>query len=358
VSSSEFIALHLKGHPDNDAITTELRKLIARALDVVGEFVSAENEEEDRALVEELAGLAAQYDISSPKMPPTLRGHECLERARPVATRARSRRAEQRKELTGIVGLVRDAMASAGLQLDSIHSEIEASGTRFEVLAANEDPKLIAQQIRAEVARLKQAVAERRQAWETQRKTFADQVAALERQLTATRQQASLDGLTGIANQGSFHAELDRRLHRVGSQLVLAILDVDHFKSVNDTYGHAEGDRVLKAVAQGLKQSVRDNDFVARGGGDEFMVLLENVRLRQAEGRFTTVLARLRTEVAKGGSGALAPSLSCGLAELSAGDTPASLYERADQALYAAKRGGRNRVATKTQPLVRDLLRR
>jgi diguanylate cyclase len=183
-------------------------------------------------------------------------------------------------------------------------------------------------------------------------------VAALERQLTATRQQASLDGLTGIANQGSFHAELDRRLRRVGSQLVLAILDVDHFKSVNDTYGHAEGDRVLKAVAQGLKQSVRDNDFVARGGGDEFMVLLENVRLRQAEGRFTTVLARLRTEVAKGGSGAPAPSLSCGLAELSAGDTPASLYERADQALYAAKRGGRNRVATKTQPLVRDLLRR
>jgi diguanylate cyclase len=97
---------------------------------------------------------------------------------------------------------------------------------------------------------------------------------------------------------------------------------------------------------------------VARVGGDEFAVLLERVTLRQAEARFTALLGRFRTEIMRGGDSGGGPSLSCGLAELSAGDTPASLYERADQALYAAKRAGKNRVVCKARPLMRDLMRR
>jgi diguanylate cyclase (GGDEF)-like protein len=376
MSLNELIALDLRGRPTSppptvgsvppvgtdrprpvDDPSIDLRQLIVRALDVVRELVAAEEEEDDSALLAELTNLAAQFGVSATPAPTTA-GHDCLERARPLASRSKTRRSEQRQELAAIVSLVREAVATAGLQLDSIHSEIEASGDRFEAITSQENPKLVREQVMAHVTLLKQLVAEKRKAWESQRETFANKIATLEQQLNVTKRQASTDALTGVANQGSFQAEYQARVNRAGSQLVLAVLDVDGFKLVNDTFGHAEGDRVLRTLGQGLRQALRDNDFIARVGGDEFAVLLEKVTLRQAEMRFTSILTRLRADMGKAGEGCAAPSLSCGLAELSAGDTPASLYERADQALYSAKRAGKNRVASKTRPLMRDLMRR
>lgn len=372
MSLNDLIALDLRGGPSPqasrspsapDPSTPEdpslaFRQLIARALDVVRELIAAEDEEEDAALLADLTELAARYGVATLAAGATEASRGCLDRARPLASRAKKRRVEQRQELTAIVGLVREAVATAGSQLDSIHSEIEASGDRFEAIVNLEDPRLVKHEVMAHVAVLKQLVADRRKAWEAQRRTFSDKIAALEQQLTATRRQAETDPLTGVSNQGSFHAEYEARVTRAGSQLVLAILDVDHFKTVNDTHGHAVGDRVLQALGQGLRAGLRDDDFVARVGGDEFAVLLEKATLRQAEVRFTSLLTKLRADMAKSADGAFTPGVSCGLAELSAGDTPASLYERADQALYAAKRAGRNRVACKTRPLMRDLMRR
>ncbi len=355
---SDLIALDLKERPASENPSLELRGLIARALAVVRELVAAEEQEEDASLLGELEHLAVQYGIAPPVPVSARAGLDCLERTRPLASRAKERRTEQRSELTAIVALVREAVAAAGMELDSIHSEIEASGSRFEAIATLEDPKQVKNLVMAHVALLKQLVVERRKSWETQRQTFGDRITALEQQLRTTRQQASMDALTGVANQGSFQAEYEARVRRTGSRLILAILDVDGFKTVNDSYGHPEGDRVLKAVAQGLRRALRDNDFVARVGGDEFAALLDNVTLRQAEVRFTSILAALRTEMAKGGDPSRTLGVSCGLAELSAGDSTASLYERADQALYAAKRAGRHRVACKTRPLMRDLMRR
>jgi diguanylate cyclase len=372
MSLSDLIALDLKGgappatHDSAPAAAApsrtadpslELRALIVRALQLVRELVEAEDEEEDVALLGELEQLAAAYD-GTPASGSIRNGSQCLERVRPVAARTRKRRLEQRQELAAIVSLVREAVATAGSELDSIHSQIEASGERFEAITDLEDPRQVKKQVMAQVALLKQLVAERRVAWESQRQMFADRIESLEQQLHATKRQAALDGLTGVANQRSFQDEYEARVRRAGTQLVLAILDVDGFKTVNDTFGHAEGDRVLKALASGLRRGLRDGDFVARVGGDEFAVLLDRVTLRQAEVRFTALLAKMRPDLGQGFPPTIAPAVSCGLAELSAGDTTASLYQRADQALYSAKRGGRNRVATKTRPLMRDLLRR
>jgi len=356
--SSDLIALDLKGKSPADEASVDLPRLIARALTVVYELVSAEEEPEDAQLLAELQQLAAQYNIEPPARDAARAGMDCLERTQPVANRTRKRREEQRRELTAIVALVREAVSTAGVELESIHSEIEASGDRFEAIASLEDPRQVRDLVKVHVAQLKQLVAERRASWETQRRTFSDRIAMLEEQLQATRHQASLDPLTGIANQGSFQRECQARLRRAGSRLVLAILDVDGFKAVNDTHGHAAGDRVLTTVAQGLRKELRDGDFVARVGGDEFAVLMDNVTLRQAEARFTTVLSALKSAVAGAAGIPAVPTVSCGLAELSAGDTAASLYERADQALYDAKRAGRHRVVCKTRPFTRDLLRR
>ena len=113
---------------------------------------------------------------------------------------------------------------------------------------------------------------------------------------------------------------------------------------------------MLIALAEGLRRTLPDQDFVARLGGDEFAVLAADLTLRQAECRFAAALSSIFTST--GEPLPCVPTISCGLAEFSAGDTYASLYERADQALYAAKRQGKRRVAVKERAYLRDLMKK
>ena len=126
----------------------------------------------------------------------------------------------------------------------------------------------------------------------------------------------------------------------------MATWDVDHFKQINDSYGHAAGDKVLKIVAECLANSLRSVDFIARYGGEEFVMILPGSTLEQA----MDVADRIREAVAKLGfhvSGKpLRITISCGVSALREGDTAASAFERADQALYRAKAEGRNRVVS------------
>jgi diguanylate cyclase (GGDEF)-like protein len=135
------------------------------------------------------------------------------------------------------------------------------------------------------------------------------------------------------------------------------MFDLDDFTAINDTGGHAAGDAVLQAVAQTLKTSVRKHDLVARIGGDEFALIGSSVTLRDAEPRIRSIVATLAT-VPTGLQEPARVSVSCGLAEYCAGDTLESLQRRADQALYDAKRHGKNRVVVKSPPFIRDLLRK
>jgi diguanylate cyclase (GGDEF)-like protein len=162
--------------------------------------------------------------------------------------------------------------------------------------------------------------------------------------------QATSDALTSLANRRAFEAALKRDLARADrdkTPLSLLALDVDHFKKVNDTYGHAVGDLVLAAVGVALKGTLRGGDLPARVGGEEFVAILPNT---DADGAVTTA-ERLRKLVAEQRvqvpGGALGVTASFGVSTVSgpgcagAGE---ALKERADAALYAAKRGGRNRV--------------
>ncbi|MBA1230586.1 GGDEF domain-containing protein [Pseudomonas viridiflava] len=161
-------------------------------------------------------------------------------------------------------------------------------------------------------------------------------------------QSALRDALTNTGNRVAMDQSLSREVdisRRHKQPLSLLMLDIDHFKSVNDGYGHYTGDQVLKAIAQALKGQLRNIDRVFRYGGEEFVVVLANTdgasaavvgeRLRQAvrELRFRDVAPALTTTVSLGCS-TLLPS-----------ETAESLLRRADDALYAAKREGRNRLA-------------
>jgi diguanylate cyclase len=164
----------------------------------------------------------------------------------------------------------------------------------------------------------------------------------------ALRVQAVTDPLTGAHNRRGFMdrsgAEIER-CERYGHELVLAMLDIDHFKRVNDTLGHAAGDAVLAAVAAELQRASRETDVVVRWGGEEFLFVFPNTDLSKGVAvveRFRTALAALPIEVPEGDP--VKVTISGGVAELERSDTVDSLVARADDALYRAKESGRNRL--------------
>ena len=160
--------------------------------------------------------------------------------------------------------------------------------------------------------------------------------------------QATTDGLTGLANRRSFDEELAlewRRAHRIGGSLALVLLDLDDFKLINDTHGHPAGDAVLRAIGELLGGGVRQIDLAARYGGEEFAVLVPESELAGAE----QVAKRLRATVAKlevprPGGESLRVTASFGVAVSGAVTSPEELVAAADDALYEAKRAGKNRV--------------
>jgi diguanylate cyclase (GGDEF)-like protein len=165
-------------------------------------------------------------------------------------------------------------------------------------------------------------------------------------------ESSSLDQLTGALNRGRFEAMGRSSVARAlstGQPLTLAIIDIDHFKQVNDRYGHVAGDDVLRKVAEALRQTVRGEDRIFRYGGEEFVVLCEGLNhqaaLRQAE--------RLRAAVPAALSGAVAnpPTVSIGLATVPEdGRDISEIIRHADRNLYRAKKDGRNRVVGNSPP--------
>jgi diguanylate cyclase (GGDEF)-like protein len=160
---------------------------------------------------------------------------------------------------------------------------------------------------------------------------------------------ATIDQMTGALNRRSFHErglmELARaRRYRRTSSILM--IDVDHFKDINDTYGHAAGDQVLGALGACLAECVRPSDLLGRLGGEEFGILLVETALANA----VAMAERIRREVAAlkvaVGAGEIAFTISLGVSELSPeGEDLGSAMDRADRSLYEAKRSGRNRVA-------------
>lgn len=153
------------------------------------------------------------------------------------------------------------------------------------------------------------------------------------------------DPLTGVFNRLAYEDQLQseyQRWKRFRNPLTFLIWDIDHFKTINDRHGHAAGDEVLRGVAQELAGRIRSTDFVARYGGEEFAMLLPGADRSAA----FNVADKLRRNIAEANfshHGASIPvTISCGLAAFETGDSPESVFERADKALYQAKQAGRN----------------
>lgn len=160
---------------------------------------------------------------------------------------------------------------------------------------------------------------------------------------------ASKDELTSLLNRRAFLNVVQREFKRAAryeTSLALILIDIDHFKKINDGYGHLVGDQVIREIAQTIQQSVRDVDTVARYGGDELVVVLPKTNLQEALIAAQRIRKKIRTSLIKYGDRAIQITISMGIAQCPASliKTPDDLFRLADQALYAAKRKGRNRI--------------
>jgi diguanylate cyclase len=180
-----------------------------------------------------------------------------------------------------------------------------------------------------------------------------NEVNALTECLRRAQSEALLDSLTGLKNRRGLERAVEDLLRDppglLGSALLLA--DIDHFKVVNDTYGHVLGDKVIRAVAHVLRSSIKGRDVAARLGGEEFAILLPQTSITGA----AAVAEQIRGTVAQGricrpdGNESIGQvTLSVGVAVAKPGDTLEALLERADAAMYTAKRAGRNRISLAT----------
>lgn len=163
---------------------------------------------------------------------------------------------------------------------------------------------------------------------------------------------SNTDSLTGIANRKKFEDELGKevsRSERYNHPLSLAIFDVDYFKHINDTYGHRLGDEVLKKLADFVRHNIRDVDVFARWGGEEFVIIFPGVHLEGAMSATEKLRAQIsQYEIDSG----LFITCSFGVTECSKGESVETLFTRIDNALYVAKKSGRNRVERLTSDQV------
>lgn len=276
-----------------------------------------------------------------------------LSGVRSAAGLARERARQEREEVAALIADLAgelDAASARGAQLDGglrVVSKVLSAGIDPTAFATARDKLVVA------VRELSvQASAMQSQLVHANQRSQALQQAVKEREkeLLDVKAKAAKDALTGACNRGTFDRFLkERRRHALhtGTPLSLILLDVDHFKRVNDLRGHSVGDDVLKGLATLLETYVRDGDLVARVGGEEFAVVLPGASMLVAEDVAERIRESLADTTFESPQGLFHVTVSCGVALLdhSGEESERSFYERADKALYTSKTGGRNRVS-------------
>ncbi len=235
-------------------------------------------------------------------------------------------------------------VAGGGDSDEGVHVELK----RLQTVAQSGSPEAIRREVFAVVAEVGKLAQQRAVQQKAQLEGLKSQVKALGDELEVARQESALDPLTRLFNRRAFderaaQAVAMRRLF--GQPSTLLMLDLDHFKAINDQFGHVAGDSVLREVADCLARSfVARSDFVARFGGEEFAAILWDVPLARAKGPAEKLLGAVRGLKVQHEASPIAVTVSIGVAELGAADAPQRWIERADKALYQAKHLGRDRL--------------
>jgi diguanylate cyclase len=231
----------------------------------------------------------------------------------------------QMRELTDEVAGATELGVLQGL----VNTRLERVAQHVSNFRAREEFRLLEVNGRAERMRARIAELER-------------ETTELHSRLDSEKQGARIDPLTGIANRKSFEERFAHEMAQQPHAVVMLLWDLDNFKVINDSYGHRAGDRVLQSVAACFMAAVRGNDFVARIGGEEFVMLLSGTKIEQAmliANQVRSAVEALRFHFR---GTPVRVTVSCGLTELKENDAAEPAFDRADGALYRAKHGGKN----------------
>jgi diguanylate cyclase len=251
-------------------------------------------------------------------------------------------------EIDDVMKLIADALGSTA----NFDDNLKGATQKLSVANDREQVKAIVERLVTSTRDMQAA----NKALEDRLTTSKQEISNLQNNLDAIRTESLTDPLTGLGNRKHFDRSVDESVRRAvatGQPLSLLMMDIDHFKSFNDNYGHLTGDQVLRLVGMSLKQSIKGQDFTARYGGEEFAVVLPNTPLRQAIIVADNIRRMVMSkELKKKSSGEILGrvTLSAGVSTLKHGEDADALIERADSCLYAAKRNGRNRVICETDP--------
>jgi len=247
--------------------------------------------------------------------------------------------------LLEVMTTMRSSMEAASSDANVFDAQLAAFGEDLSTVSSAEDLTLRVDTMRSDVDKMNKSMTTLNARLEASHRT----VASLQNELKLAREEASLDALTGILNRRGFDLELARHCREssdTATPLCLVMVDIDHFKKVNDSYGHPFGDKVIRAVGQAMSQLTQRKDVAARYGGEEFALLLPETSAIEAR----EVADRIRRAISRGQikSNGIEPvgniTISAGVAEFARGEDPTSLTARADRALYASKQAGRNQV--------------
>ena len=340
---------HRKG--DGESFVSRLGRQFARLFSLLSE-IAVESESlktgEFRSQLEKWQAQLAQVTELR-----TLESiiEDCLNRCSKFFRYAQGYLNERETEIREVVDVLRDAVVKLTGDSNAFNERLLETSTRFQQMSEIEDIRELKIRIAREVGDLTRIVEDKRQQDEALYSRMSKRFDVLQEKLRKTRQEVLMDPLTQVGNRRNVDLSLKRLIQDPAkSPVVLAILDVDDFKKINDVHGHQAGDRALIEVARRLAAQVRSGDFLGRYGGDEFVVLFPGTSLSQAEIRFLQLLATMAATPLQyeegGATHSIRLALSCGLAQGAPGESAEALMRRADEALYKAKKRGKNCLVT------------
>jgi diguanylate cyclase (GGDEF)-like protein len=344
--------------PDSADRSVQIVWLIDQLLELI--FENLIEDDESTGFRSQLEGLRREIlDIGGPKIPsPT--ALDVLNLCRNEFKRSRIRRTQREEQFAEIITFLRKALANLTGDANTFHDNLLETSGRINGLMDVKDIQELKLKVAAEVKELNRIAVEKHEREKVQFAQLSEQVTVLQRKLEAARAEASIDGLTGIANRRNFDYTIQRWViahEKSEGPFTVAIIDIDNFKQINDSYGHPVGDQVLTSAATELGRNIRSSDFLARYGGDEFAILSAGMKLLESERRFSTLLQSMGETVlecknAEDKTTRISLTASCGVAEYALGESAKDLIHRADDAMYEAKKQGKNRVVTTKRNLL------
>jgi diguanylate cyclase len=277
------------------------------------------------------------------------------ERANEHLKKERTYLDERERELKHMIALLSEAVTAVSSSRGEYHQEIMQTTNKLTDISHLEDIRKMRSLLTNEIQHLKETVRQKQSAEKLEFDQLSQHVEALQNKLQSAVSKSMLDQLTGLYNRQGWDQEIFNACQAASimqTPFAVAMVDIDNFKTINDDYGHQVGDLVLTKLGKAFKDSFRADDFIARYGGDEISFLLAAPAIDKAHKR----LERLVRDVGKptyhcsvnNRDYYLKISISCGFSFYRKGDTPETLVRRADEALYHAKKNGKNQVAAET----------